>query len=76
MATQLSERGKMGYQLLKNRGPNDGLTLLADAVAPNSLTLVHLGSDHYLQAENIDTRVLALAHAVERHVRATAGRAD
>lgn len=68
MAAQLSERGQMGYRLLKHLGPNDGLTLLADAVAPTGLTIPHLGSDHYLQAADIDARVLALARAVTQHI--------
>lgn len=65
LASQVSERGRMGYRLLRDFGPNDGLTLLADAVAPGGLTLVHPGSDHYLQAADIEQRTLALAKTVE-----------
>jgi hypothetical protein len=33
------------------KGPSDGLTRLVDIIAPNSLTLVATGSDHYFSED-------------------------
>lgn len=53
-----------GYQKMKMLGPNDGLTLLPDAIAPSSLTIVQLGLDHYYLDPKIDLKTAALAQAV------------
>ena len=47
LSGQLSKYSKDKYPLLVSEGPNDGLTLLTDIIAPNSLTIVAFGSDHF-----------------------------
>lgn len=61
----LSKYGRDKYPLIKSDGPNDGLTLLPDALAPNSLTIVALGSDHFFNEDpQIDRKTLALMSLV------------
>ncbi|MGH8528251.1 MAG: hypothetical protein ACRETN_00180 [Nevskiales bacterium] len=57
-----------GYQKMKTLGPNDGLTLLPDAIAPNSVTIVQLGLDHYYLDPRIDIKTAALAQTVMRRL--------
>ncbi|MCP4371559.1 MAG: hypothetical protein GY797_26080 [Deltaproteobacteria bacterium] len=47
LSGQLSKYSKDKYPLLILEGPNDGLALLSDILAPNSLTIIALGSDHF-----------------------------
>jgi hypothetical protein len=61
LSGQLSRYSEDKYPLLKPEGPNDGLTLLSDVIAPNSVTIVALGSDHFFAEDpNIDEKTVAL----------------
>ena len=61
LSGQLSQYSKAKYPLLKADGPNDGLTLLTDVIAPNSLTIVALGNDHFFAEDpRIDEKTVAL----------------
>ena len=65
LSGQLSQHSKDKYPILRSGGPNDGLTLLADMIAPNSLTIVALGSDHYFAEDpEIDKKTIALIKLV------------
>jgi hypothetical protein len=52
------------YAIIAPYGPNDGMTLLADALVPQGVTVVERGLDHYFAAPDIDRRIAALAQAV------------
>jgi len=61
LSGQLSQYSGTGYRMLSSDGPNDGLALLTDAIAPGSLTVVALGSDHFLAEDpEIDKKTVAL----------------
>jgi hypothetical protein len=61
LSGQLSRFSRDQYPILSSDGPNDGLTMLADAIAPNSLTIVALGSDHFFAEDpRIDEKTVAL----------------
>jgi len=61
LSGQLSQYSKDKYPLLKSDGPNDGLTLLTDVIAPNSLTIVALGNDHFFAEDpRIEEKTVAL----------------
>ena len=65
------------YPVLRQEGPNDGLTLLADAIAPGSLTIVALGSDHFFADDpRIDEKTVALMKLMIAYVEKGAGRAS
>lgn len=65
LSGQLSLYSRDKYPLLAPEGPNDGLTLLADAIAPNSLTIVALGWDHFLAEDpQMDEKTVALTKTV------------
>jgi len=50
---------------LRSDGPNDGLALLTDEIAPDSLTVVALGNDHYFAEDpEIDKKTVALMKLV------------
>jgi len=69
LSGQLSQHSKNTYPLLRSNGPNDGLTLLADAIAPDSLTVVALGSDHFFAEDpNIDVKTVALLKLIVAHL--------
>jgi hypothetical protein len=51
--------------MLRSDGPNDGLVLLTDVIAPGSLTVVALGSDHFFAEDpEIDRKTVALMKLV------------
>lgn len=61
LSGQLSRFSGMGYRMLRSDGPNDGLVLLTDVIAPDSLTVVALGSDHFFAEDpEIDRKTVAL----------------
>jgi hypothetical protein len=65
LSGQLSQFSGPGYRLLRSDGPNDGLVLLSDVIAPDSLTVVALGSDHFFAEDpEIDRKTVALIKLV------------
>ncbi|UCE64004.1 MAG: hypothetical protein JSU59_02320 [Nitrospirota bacterium] len=65
LSGQVSQYSQDKYPLFAPEGPNDGLTWLTDAMAPNSMTLIALGNDHFLaQDPRIDEKTVALAKTV------------
>ncbi|MBI2515590.1 MAG: hypothetical protein HYV95_01625 [Opitutae bacterium] len=58
---EVSARARDGYRKLRDLGPNDGLTLIEDALAKNAPTLVMTGCDHFLLAPDIGRRTQAIA---------------
>jgi len=54
------------YPILKKQGPNDGLTLITDALAPG-YTIMAIGSDHFVREDpEIDNKTAALLSTVFR----------
>ena len=66
MQAQVADRAKVGFSLMKEHGPNDGLTYIVDAIQPAQYghTIVGLGLDHYFAHQDIDEITLALAYTV------------
>jgi hypothetical protein len=57
---QVSELGREFYSLLREQGPNDGLTLIPDALAPG-YTIMAVGMDHFVNNDpQIDLKTAAL----------------
>ena len=57
---QVSALGQGFYSMLKERGPNDGLTLIPDALAPG-YTIMAVGMDHFVNNDpEIDIKTAAL----------------
>ncbi len=53
----------MGFWLLSHLGPNDGVSLLADALVADAITLIEPGTDHFLGLPDRDHRIEALLRA-------------
>jgi hypothetical protein len=71
LSGQLSKYSRDKYPVLKEQGPNDGLTLLADMIAPNSATIVAFGSDHFFAEDpDINLKTIALAHTIIQELEA------
>lgn len=65
LSGNLSSLSRNKYPLFVDEGPNDGLTLLSDVIAPNSLTLISVNSDHYFgQDPRINDKTVAVLRAV------------
>ncbi|MBI3351675.1 MAG: hypothetical protein HY036_03775 [Nitrospirae bacterium] len=64
LSGNISQRAMDGYLDLRHQGPNDGLTLIPDEIAPNNRTIVELGLDHFLSAPDIDLRTGALTYTL------------
>ncbi|MBE7437798.1 MAG: hypothetical protein HS115_05015 [Spirochaetales bacterium] len=62
----VSARSRAYYRILKDYGPNDGLTLAADAMVPGALTYVSYRNDHYFGLDMPAARIAAmLAYLVQ-----------
>ncbi len=68
LSGQVSPRATLGYRLLRGHGPNDGITALADALAPDASTIALPGVDHFFQRPDLDRHTLAVAWAITRPV--------
>ncbi len=58
----ISDEVRDTYIILRPYGPNDGLNLLADLIAPESVTLADFGRDHYMVDETLRQRTIALVN--------------
>ena len=73
LSGQLSQYSRDKYPLLKSDGPNDGLTLLTDVIAPNSLTIVAFGSDHFFAEDPaINAKTVALMELIVSYLNVNA----
>jgi len=58
------------YEMMREDGPNDGLTLLPDAIAPNSYSILSPTTDHFFaQDPEIDKKTLALLLTILERIR-------
>jgi hypothetical protein len=61
----LSSLSTYKYPLIADQGPNDGMTPLADIIAPGSMTLVAIGSDHYFAEDpEINLKTIAMVRTI------------
>jgi hypothetical protein len=74
LASEVSPTARDGYAILVEGGPNDGLTLLADAIVPGGVTVVARGLDHFYAAPDLDDRIAAMGRAIVRLLEERAGR--
>jgi hypothetical protein len=74
LSGQVPEETRGRYKILREQGPNDGLTLLADELVEGGLVVTELGLDHYFRAPDIDVRTVALTYAVLEEVERRAAR--
>jgi hypothetical protein len=74
LASEVSPPARDGYAILVEGGPNDGLTLLADAIVPGGVTVVARGLDHFYAAPDLDDRIAAMGRAIVRRLEERAGR--
>ena len=63
-AAEVGPRAQGDYAIVAPHGPNDAMTLLADALVPQGVTVVERGLDHYFATPDIDRRIMALAQVV------------
>lgn len=69
LSGELSKYSKDKYPILKVGGPNDGLTLLTDMLAPGSITIVAPKSDHFFNEDpDINDKTVALAQTIIQYL--------
>ncbi|MBI3551424.1 MAG: hypothetical protein HY077_02800 [Elusimicrobia bacterium] len=51
MSGDIYSGNRSNYESLNEFGPNDGVTLLTDAIVPGAITLLKPGVDHYMAAK-------------------------
>ncbi len=69
LSGHITKQASTGYRLLREAGPNDGLTLIADEMIPGTDTVIELGIDHYYRHPQIDMKTVALTQTVMELVR-------
>ncbi len=65
----------IGHWLLSDLGPNDGVSLLADALVADAITLLEPATDHFLGLADRDHRIEALLRATVDEARSASGTA-
>ncbi len=61
LSGDISDFARDKYSLMRSDGPNDGLALLPDMIAPDSVTIIAPDSDHFFAEDPaIDSKSLAL----------------
>ncbi len=60
----LTDWTRGNYAILAEHGPNDGLTLLSDAIVPQGITVAELGFDHFFRTPDLDRRIAAMTLAL------------
>jgi hypothetical protein len=60
----LTDWTRGNYAILAEHGPNDGLTLLADAIVPQGITVAERGFDHFFRTPDLDRRIAAMVLSV------------
>jgi hypothetical protein len=68
LSRQISVQARAGYALLRSYGPNDGITLLTDAIDQSGVTIPVLGADHYFRVADIEAKSLALSRTIVRYL--------
>lgn len=71
LATNISKEIKNRYCSMKDFGPNDGLTPIADEITKQGFVVTELGLDHYYRDDLIDKKTLALAYVAVKLERKT-----
>jgi hypothetical protein len=70
LSGDISKFGSDKYSMMRSDGPNDGLTLLPDIIAPNSLSILSPKTDHFFAEDpEIDKKTLALLVTILERVR-------
>jgi len=64
LSGDVSPQARNGYHALRREGPNDGLALLPDLLAPRGVTVAELGRDHFFQDARLEEKIRALAETV------------
>jgi len=70
LSGDISTDGAFGYSRMRDLGPNDGLTMLADQLLPGGLTIVEPGVDHYFRHPDRELRSLALLEVLLKRIAA------
>jgi hypothetical protein len=60
----LTDWTRSNYAILAEHGPNDGLTLLADVIVPQGITVAEPGFDYFFRTPDLDRRIAAIAVAL------------
>jgi hypothetical protein len=64
LSGQVSQQARYHFHTLREYGPNDGLTLLADGCVKGGITIVEPGLDHYFLHPDMDLKAVALAMTI------------
>jgi len=64
LSGDIADDVKGRYAYLRQYGPNDGLTLLADELLPHGITVLEPGLDHFYRDPEINLKSLAIANLV------------
>lgn len=64
LSGQIAEHVQGRYRGLRELGPNDGLTLLADELIDGGIVVTDIGLDHYYEDPEIDLKTFALVQVV------------
>ena len=68
LSGHIVEDNESGYKRLRKYGPNDGVTLIIDAIIDGHPTLAAMGFDHHLKEPNQREKSLAVLRAMFRYI--------
>ena len=72
LSGNISNFARLNYKLIRKQGPNDGSALILDAIAPNGVSVVSFGTDHFINFDpEISLKVVAIVQTVVKHLSKT-----
>jgi hypothetical protein len=71
LSGNINEGGWKGYLKLRKKGPNDGRTLILDAIVPGGIIIPQLGFDHYFRDPDMEFKVAALLQTLLQYFAAS-----
>lgn len=65
LSGDISDLAKLNYKIIRKGGPNDGSCWIIDTIVPEGLSIVSLGTDHFINFDpQISLKVVAMAQTV------------
>ncbi len=70
LSGNISKLARLNYKLIRKKGPNDGSALIVDEIAPNGISIISFGTDHFANLDpEISIKLVALAQTAVNHLK-------
>jgi hypothetical protein len=69
LSGNISQFARLSYKIIRKQGPNDGSALIVDTIAPNGISIVSFGTDHFINFDpNLPFKAVAIVQTMANHI--------